>query len=111
MLPPICTRWDLDGRVTEIPRESALVFEGTAFFSLCKGQGRDYDCNFGCLGITFFPYRRIDKDMGILLTLLPELFRLLDQGIPESWARTKGFVTKHVFVSGARDSLGNAFIP
>lgn len=105
-LPPICTRWTAEGGIIRIPREKALVFEGSAYFSLSKGKEYDYHCNFGYIWFAFFPRRRIDNEIEKLLTLLPELFSLFDQGIPKAWFREKGFVSKHVLVSGARDVDG-----
>lgn len=110
-LPPVCTRWTMDGEIIKINREIALVFEGAAYFALSKGRGRDYHCNFGYIWFSLFPRRRIDKEIGTLLALLPELFELFDQGIPEAWLRqNNGFVSKHVFAMGARDESGKRLI-
>lgn len=103
MLPPVCKRWTLEGDVVDIPREKALVFEGTAYFSLCKGRNRDYDCNFGYQWFSLRPHRRIDSEVEILLELLPKLFDLFDHGIPESWLKQEsGYVAPNVFIMGHR---------
>lgn len=100
-LPPVCTRW-MDGDVVNIPQEKALVFEGLAYFGLCKRSNLNY-CNFGYIWFSLFPQRRIDKEIDSLLSLLPYLFDLFDQGIPKAWLSKKsGFVDEHVFVMGAR---------
>jgi len=102
-LPPICKRWLPDGSIIDIPREKALVFEGPAYFALCKGRGRDYDCQFGYYGFSLLPKRRIDSEIMILLSLLPELFELFDRGIPDMWLRQEfGYVAKHILVLGSR---------
>lgn len=103
MLPPVCKRWTVDGTVIDIPREKALVFEGPAYFALCKGSGRNHDCNFGYSSFSFSPQRRIDTELELLRALLPELFDLFDRGIPHTWLNQKsGYVSKHVFVMGTR---------
>lgn len=103
MLPANCTRWTMDGAVVDIPREKALVFEGGAYFALSKGERLNYNCNFGYIWFALIPHRRMDKEIGILLALLPELFNLFDQGIPRDWInRQFGFVTKHVCLMGSR---------
>lgn len=101
-LPPICKRWE-KGRYVDIPREKALVFEGPAYFSLCQGRKRNYDCQYGYRWFSLFPHRRIDEEVEHLRGLLPELFDLFDRGIPEDWRQRKfGYVTKHVLLIESR---------
>jgi hypothetical protein len=102
-LPPVCVRWLVKGGVINIDRKAALVFEGPAYFALCKGRRRNYDCNFGYYWFSLFPHRRINREIASLLALLSHLFDLFDKGIPEAWLTKKsGYVTKHVFVMGSR---------
>lgn len=102
-LPPVCLRWLVEGGAINIDRKTALVFEGPAYFALCKGGRHNYDCNFGYYWFSLFPHRRIDREIASLLVLLPHLFDLFDKGIPEAWLTKKsGYVTTHVFVMGSR---------
>lgn len=99
VLPPICTRWKNDAYV-DIQRENALVFEGPAYFALCKGRD---SCQYGYHWFSLFPRRYLDSEVEILLRLLPELFDLFDRGIPKEWSRRKfGHVTEHVLLIESR---------
>jgi hypothetical protein len=99
-LPPVCRRWN-GSSYLEIPREEALVFEGPAYFSLCKG--RSATCEFGYQWFAFLPHRYLASEVGCLSSLLPELYALFDRGIPSDWL-TRGFghVTEHVLVMPSR---------
>ena len=100
MLPEICHRRSLaERRWIEIPRSDASVVEGPAFFSLCKGSGRNFDCNFGYRWLSLTPKRKLDKEIEILISLLPWLFDLFDHGIPRTWLEQRtGYVDRHAFL-------------
>src|SRR5262249_55645161 len=100
MLPEICHRRSLaERRWIEIPRADASVVEGTAFFSLCKGSGRNFDCNFGYRWLSLSPKRKIDKEIETLISLLSWLFDLFDHGIPPTWLeQPTGYVDLHAFI-------------
>jgi len=101
-LPPICKRWTKDGYI-EIPREKAIAVEGPACFALCQGRKRNYDCQYGYRWFSLFPREHLDSEIEHLRTLLPELFDLFDQGMPNDWFHRKpGRVTKHVFLVHSR---------
>jgi hypothetical protein len=63
-------------------------------------EKKDYrDSKFGYECFSFFPRRRLNKEIEILEGLLPELFDLFDKGIPETWFKfesASGRITKHV---------------
>jgi hypothetical protein len=100
-LPEICCRHTLNGPV-EIPRPEACIVEGLAFFSLCKGSGKNFDCNFGYRWFALFPMRKLDAEIAVLKSLLPWLFDTFDAGIPSAWlAPPARFVHKHAFLSPA----------
>src|SRR6266702_3494 len=58
-LPEVCRRHTSNGTI-EIPRVEACVVEGPAFFSLCKGTGRNFDCNFGYRWFASRPKRKLN---------------------------------------------------
>jgi hypothetical protein len=101
MLPEICHRRSLaEHRWIEIPRSDASVVEGPAFFSLCKGSRRNFDCNFGYRWLSLSPKRKLDKEIETLMSLLPWLFDLFDHGIPATWLeRPVGYVDLHAFMN------------
>jgi hypothetical protein len=100
MLPERCHRYNLtEDSLKEIPRIEAGVVEGGALFSLCKGSGRNFDCNFGYRWWSFDSRRTLKKEIEILKLLLPELFDLFDRGIPSTWFdKPNGYVDRHVFM-------------
>ena len=103
-LPPVCKRVQNDG-YTDVPRERAIVYEGPVYFALCQGRKRDYDCQYGYYWFRLRPQKFLDSEIEYLRGLLPELFELFDQGIPEEWGRRKfGYVTKHILLAGSRQT-------
>jgi hypothetical protein len=91
----------LDGPV-EILRAEANVGEGAAFFSLCKGTGQNFDGNFGYQYFSLRPKRRIRREVDILKSLLPWLFKVFANGIPSAWITGKArYVDKNAFLSPA----------
>ena len=100
-LPEICQRHTTNG-TKDIPRIEACVVEGPAFFSLCKGKSRNLDCNFGNRWFALRPKRKLDEEIAVLKLLLPWLFGVLEEGIPEAWyAKNPGYVDQHAFLSRA----------
>lgn len=100
-LPEMCWRRIADNTV-EIPRLNASVIEGPAFFLLCRGSGRNYDCNFGYRRFAINPTRKLENEVAALKALIPRLISILVTGIPDSWYRQKsGYVDQHVFLSPA----------
>lgn len=116
-LPLICKRLTTSGYV-DIDREKAIVIEGPAYFSLRKGKYSDNrDGEFGYSGplvlisspFSLFSHiqymvsaeRFLGTQVDEVLSLLPELFDLFDNGIPKTWT-TKGTsmdkVSKHVML-------------
>jgi hypothetical protein len=107
VLPEICHRLSLaEHRWIEIPRADASVVEGTAFFSLCKGSGRNFDRNFGYRWLSLSPKRKLDKEIETLISLLPWLFDLFDRGIPPMWFEQRtGYVDLQLLSSDPRDMI------
>ena len=101
MLPEICYRWSLtEHRWLEIPRLNASVVEGPAFFSLCKGLGKNFDCNFGYRWLSIFPKQKLREEIDTLKVLLPWMFDLFEDGVPPAWLESpNGYVDRHVFMS------------
>ena len=102
MLPEICHRYLPDGKTIRIPRIEANVVEGSAFFSLCKGQGKNYDGNFGAYWSGVWRSESyFQKEIGAMMVLLPWLFDLFDRGIPKTWleASRGGYVDRHAFLN------------
>jgi len=98
-LPEVCCR-ETELGPTNIPRLEASVVEGAAFFTLCKGQRSNFDCNFGYRGFVLRPKLRLDREIAILKSLLPWLFSVLELGIPEAWYQGKpGYVDQYAFLS------------
>lgn len=99
MLPAKCHRYTLDGPI-DIPRIEASVVEGPVFFFLCKGTGRNFDCNFGYRWVAFRPKQKLRNEVDRLKSLLPHIFKVFDDGIPDSWlAKRVGFVNRHIFIN------------
>lgn len=100
VLPNICKRWKNDAYV-DIPREKALVFEGPAYFGLCKRPHGSTD--FGYHWFSLLPRKYLSMEVEALLDLLPELFDIFDKGIPEAWFKQKfGHVSDHVLLMETR---------
>jgi len=96
-LPPICRRL---GEPT--PRTRSSVVYAPAYFLLCKGQHRNFDCRFGYRWFGVMPHRRLDAEVATALNLLPELFDLLARGIPKEWLHHEfGYVSEHVLLLGS----------
>lgn len=105
LLPEGCVRPELNGDKA-IPRMEANVVEGPAFFSLCKGCHKNFDCNFGCTGFVLRPRNRIDREIEQLQSLLPWLFDCFEHEILKSWYdRSPGYVAKHAFLSRASQTF------
>jgi len=104
-LPEVCVRQTEHGP-RDIPRIEANVVEGRAFFILCKGQHRDFDCNFGYRWCAWLPKRKLDHEVGTLRAVVPWMLDILDHGIPQSWYReTPGYIDRHAFLSPASRML------
>lgn len=100
-LPEICVRHTGKGP-SEIPHLAANVVEGPAFFSLCQGGGRNFDCNFGYRWFSFQPKRRLQREIAVLKSLSPWILQLFERGIPAAWlAREPGRVDRHAYLSPA----------
>lgn len=130
MLPPICSG-DISGE-GDSPRERAIVNSAPAYFRLCKGKHKSLDGEFGHafsgVNVFFFlpmllagligrdvshtvkdirfmisTHRFLNSEINAALALLPELFDLFDQGIPEAWLThdKPGYVDKHVMLLGS----------
>jgi hypothetical protein len=100
-LPEVCMR-HAEAGTTKIPRLDANVVEGPVFFTLCKGEGRSLDCNFGYHGFVLRPQHKLREEIAALKSLLPWLLRILDEGIPEEWTKKQpGYVDRHAFLSRA----------
>jgi hypothetical protein len=99
-LPEVCFR-RTSGSFVAIDREQANVVEGDAYFSLCKGLKREFDCTFGVPLFSIFPDRVIDRDFSLAMNRSRFLIGLLNSGIPESWADTApGYISEFVFKNG-----------
>jgi hypothetical protein len=126
--PPICRR--MFG-TEEIPREKAIVAYAPAHFLLCRGKYKSMDGEFGhsislANVLLFFPMlvsglidrdlhytvndirfavaptRFLDSEVSEAVALLPILFDLFDQGIPEDWlSHDFGHVNKNVMLIGS----------
>ena len=98
LLPKNCHRLTASGQV-EIDREVALVYEGNEYFSLCKGENKNYDCQFGSNSF-FMQRKKIKSDINVLKELLIEIFDFFDSSGANEWKEVKrGYVTKHFFKS------------
>jgi hypothetical protein len=100
-LPEICHRRTITGpAIVEIPRAAANVAEGQVWFSLCKGLGQNFDCNFGYRWWAINPRGKIRSEIEALKSLLPWLFDLFNRGIPTNWQdRPDGYVNRHAFMT------------
>jgi hypothetical protein len=84
-----------------IPREKALVLNAPVYFTLCKGRGRGLDSQFGYRWFSLYPVRKLNREVAIATSLLPEVFRLFEDGIPNAWLVERGYVSKHIRVGGS----------
>jgi hypothetical protein len=99
MLPETCFRFGPTENA-ELPRREANVAEGAMFFSLCKGERKNYDCNFGCASIftqMLCNQKKIRSEIDKLKALLPWLFNVLNHGIPPDWPVVNGRAHTHAF--------------
>jgi hypothetical protein len=91
----------VDEPSTGTARAGSLV-DAPAYFSLCKGERWNFDCNFGYQWFAFRPKRFLDREVDKLASLLPILFDLFDRGIPAEWlTRDFGYVSRHVLLGGS----------
>ena len=98
VLPPLCRELGLQ----PIPREKALVIHAPAYFMLCKGERQSLDGPFGYRSFSFFPQRFLSSEVDKVVTLLPVLFDLFDNGIPKEWLEAEiGRVAKHIYLMGS----------
>jgi hypothetical protein len=96
-LPPICFRRTGMG-ATEIPRIEANVVEAPAWFRLCKGSGKNFDCDFGYRWFSLRPEHKIRSEVATLASRAVWLLDVLDHGIPNSWlTQGPGYVSEFVF--------------
>jgi hypothetical protein len=96
-LPEVCYRWT-SGAPVAIDRKLANVVEGGAYFSLCKGLQRDFDCTFGIAMFAILSERRLAQDFELAKDRSRFLIELFDSGIPEAWsAAASGYVSEFVF--------------
>jgi hypothetical protein len=101
MLPEMCCR-ETEHGVKKIARVEANVVEGPAFFILCKGQRKHFDCEFGYRGLVLRPRHKLDSEITVLKSLLPSLFNVLENGIPDAWyEKMPGYVDQFAFLSPA----------
>lgn len=106
-LPEVCHRIGVHDEA-DIPRLAANVVEGEAFFSLCKGRNKSFDCNFGYEFFALFWEQKIRSEVDQLRSLLPFLFDLFDAGIPGDWTGRVGKVHQHVFAHRGAKLLGQS---
>ena len=94
VLPETCTRW-INGSPVSIPRSSATVTEGSAYFRLMRDRRRSNDGTFGIS--TLWPwYRRqakLRKEVRELRQLCVWLIDRFSNGIPPRWTE-KGTDTR-----------------
>ena len=97
-LPDPCRRFGLE----PVPRERAIVIYAPAYFMLCKGRHRNLDGQFGYRYFSLRPASKIDREVATALELVPEIFRLFEEGIPSTWlTRQFGYVSKHIRLVGS----------
>lgn len=107
MLPPVCQRWGIDEHQPwtkiDVPRDKAIVAYAPAYFRLSKGERHGVNGSFGYSWFSLFPRRKLDAEVGEAMSLLPVMFDLFDQGIPEAWLThdKPWYVNKHVMLSGS----------
>lgn len=95
-LPLICRRWDGDSYV-EVPRERAAVIDAPAYFGLCDQEKGNYYCQFGYRWFAIFPRSKILGEIARMERLLPDIFDVFEQGIPNNWIEGEfGFVSPHI---------------
>ena len=105
MLPQKCLRHGPMGPI-DIPRIEANLVEGPQFFYLCKGPDRGFYNSFGYRWFALRPKKKLRNEIDELTSLLPHVFSVFDQGLPESWLiKGAGFVDRHVFASRGAASL------
>jgi len=98
VLPSECRRLGRD----PVPRDKAIVLYAPAYFMLCKGRGRGLDGQFGYHWFSLQPRRKIDRDVALAASLLPEIFGLFRTGIPAEWlTHERGYVSRHVRLMGS----------
>jgi hypothetical protein len=98
MLPEQCRRHTSNGTV-DITRIEATVVEGKTFFMLCKGSTGLFN-RFGYHFWTLNAQKKLRKEVDTLRSLLPHMFKVFDEGVPENWlAKRVGFVDRHIFVN------------
>jgi len=98
VLQPINQR--IDGKFYD--REHAIVCYAPVYFSLLKGNKFDS----GTFGVTHEwhhdPKKAIESEISELRRLLPIIFELFDNGIPESWLTSSfGKVAPHIWLMGS----------
>jgi len=104
-LPEFCKRQTKEG-TEKISRFEANVVEGPAFFHLCKGHRKNFDCNFGYPWVSLAPKQKIRKEIDTLKSILPWLVDLFDDGIPQTWlVAPAGYVHPHAFLSPASNTF------
>ncbi len=85
-LPPVCRELGQN----PIPREMATVIHAPAYFMLCKGE------------LAFFPKRFLSSEVDKAVALLPVMFDLFDNAIPQEWLQADiGRVTPNVYLMGS----------
>ena len=105
LLPEKCLRIAPNGPM-DIPRIEANVVEGARFLLLCRKPKWGAYNSFGYRWFALRPKRKIHREVDDLKSLLPHLFNVFDEGIPESWLTTRvGFVDQHVFMNRGAASL------
>lgn len=79
-------------------QSQASVTEGEAYFSLCKGESKNYDCSFGYDWFALRPMARIASEIEKLESLLPLLFDVLSRDFPDDWMNGPArYVHRHFF--------------
>ncbi len=98
VLPSECRRLGIE----PVPREKAIVVYAPVYFTLCKGRGRGLDCQFGYRWFSLRPVRRLDREVAVAVSLLPEVTRVFESGIPAEWlTHERGYVSRHVRIGGS----------
>lgn len=105
MLPLVCRRWGTaedPWAAVDVPRQKAIDAYAPAYFRLCKGKRKSNDSLFGYVWMTLFPRRKLDSEVEKAVALLPVLFNLFEEGIPEVWLTSEyGPVSQHVLLMGS----------
>jgi hypothetical protein len=96
-LPGVCNRWT-SGSPVAIDRAQANVVEGDAYFILCKGARRNFDCSFGIPSFSLFPDRVIAREFSLAMASSRYLVEVFNTGIPANWFdAAPGYVSEFVF--------------